>query len=160
MSSSIRRQKALLLLLAVASHAAMHVLHGEHCVFGCQALNRDLELQDQKEMQGILLDAISEQIRGMQSITKLLTQKLEKVLHFVFKSTACLRATLAYLQSSKPTTDVLSKGHTCMSAMISSFLPPSLRHEVLCDGVTCHCRQMTESSTSKKCWQHYSSCKC
>ena len=38
-------------------------------------------VQDQKEMQGILLDAISEQIRGMQSITKLLTQKLEKVLH-------------------------------------------------------------------------------
>lgn len=36
-------------------------------------------VQDQKEMQGILLDAISEQIRGMQSITKLLTQKLETV---------------------------------------------------------------------------------
>ena len=36
--------------------------------------------QDQKEMQGILLDAISEQIRGMQSITKLLTHKLEKVI--------------------------------------------------------------------------------
>ena len=38
-------------------------------------------MQDQKDMQGILLDAISEQIRGMQSITRLLTGKLEKVLN-------------------------------------------------------------------------------
>lgn len=30
-------------------------------------------------MQGILLDAISEQIKGMQSITRLLTEKLAKV---------------------------------------------------------------------------------
>ena len=30
-------------------------------------------------MSGILLDAISEQIRGMQTVTKLLTQRLAKV---------------------------------------------------------------------------------
>ena len=32
-------------------------------------------------MSGILLDAISEQIRGMQTVTKLLTQRLAKVSH-------------------------------------------------------------------------------
>ena len=30
-------------------------------------------------MSGILLDSISEQIRGMQAVTRLLTEKLEKV---------------------------------------------------------------------------------
>lgn len=41
-----------------------------------RVLDLDLDIEDQKEMQGILLDAISAQMRGMQTITGLLQAKI------------------------------------------------------------------------------------
>jgi len=41
-----------------------------------RVLDLDIDIEDQKEMQGILLDAIASQMRGMQAITQLLQDKI------------------------------------------------------------------------------------